>query len=166
MPTGRKERKEASSLNEIVSLLIQKQKDEPRISPSSIATEAMSKLRARWMNKPQEYPLVYLGCHLQLRQIARGLLREWFEPNEDANKATHPLFPELQARYPMARMEDQEPTYILLEQLAPTDWRFNVRRLRADAESRLRHASALEAWGFEKFKFATRAAVEEDETVE
>jgi hypothetical protein len=144
--------KETSGLVEICSQIIETRFNEPRISRSSVATEAMVKLRAKWMlNSKRGYPLVYLGCHLELRQIARQILRERFEPEEDINKPVHPLFPELQWRYPIVHQREEEPQYVLLELLEPNDWRFNVKRLRLDAASRLRHADALEAWGFAHF---------------
>jgi hypothetical protein len=144
--------KEASGLTEIVAQVIENHRREPEISPSWIATEAMSKLNATWMlTSDRDKQLVYKGCHLELRQIARSLLRNRFEPEEDVDKLTHPLFPELQLRYPVTEKEDAEPRYVLLESLGHIDWKFNVRRLRADAGSRLKHADALEAWGMNKF---------------
>jgi len=150
--------KEAGRLIEIVGRIIDTRRGQPSISPSSVATEAMLVLEAAWMQNPTEYPLVYIGCHLELRQIARTILRERFEPEEDADKITHPLFPELQWRYPIARPKTEEPQYVLLELLRREDWRFNVNRLRADAESRLKHADKLEGWGVSHF-------AEEDEPV-
>jgi hypothetical protein len=144
--------KEASGLIDIVARIIDTRRDEDRISPSSVATEAMIALRASWMNKPNKgYPLVYVGCHLQCRQIARQLLRQQFEPEQDADKMEHPLFPGLQWRYPIARSKDEEPQYVLLELMTKKDWIFNLNRLEADAASRLHHADILRAWGASQF---------------
>jgi hypothetical protein len=143
--------KEAGGLIEIVARIIDMRRDQPSISPSSVATEAMLVLEAAWMQNPSEYPLVYIGCHLELRQLARKILRERFEPEEDADKVTHPLFPELQWRYPIDPPKTEEPQYVLLELLRKQDWRFNVNRLRGDAKRRLRHADKLEAWGMRHF---------------
>jgi hypothetical protein len=138
--------KEAGGLIEIVAQIIETRREEPQISPYWVATEAMRKLRALWMAKPTKgYPLVYVGCHLQLRQIARGILREQFEP-EDGQVVEHPLFPGLQWRYPIARAKDGEPQYVLLELLSNEDAIYNIDRLRSEAKEKLKHADALEAW--------------------
>jgi hypothetical protein len=142
--------KECNQLTQIIAKIIDLRRDLAVISPSKVATEAMQKLGADWM-QGGDYPLVYLGCHLQLRQIARGLLRQQFEPEEDEEKITHPLFPELQWRYPIAHPKGEEPQYRLLELLSPNDWEFNVNRLRSDARSRLNHADKLVAWGHAHF---------------
>jgi hypothetical protein len=86
--------KEASGLIEIISRIIEGRRGEARISPSWVATEGMQELRAGWMREPNNgYPLVYIGCHLQLRQIARGVLRERFEPELDEGETVqHPFF--------------------------------------------------------------------------
>lgn len=98
-------------------------------------------------------PLVYLGCHLELRQIARGLLRQHFEePPSPAGELTqHELFPDLQRRYPSARSKEaSEPEYVLLDEMTDSDIWFNVERLRKEGASKLRHADALEAFGRDK----------------
>jgi hypothetical protein len=99
-------------------------------------------------------PLVHLGCHLEMRQIARGILREWFEGDEEefSASAQHELFPLLQRRYPVQRMRggSDEPQYERLEDLSDADLRFNVARLRREADAKLHHADALEAWGLNR----------------
>ena len=91
--------------------------------------------------------LVYLGCHLQLRQIAREMLRGKFEPDASADDdAQHELFPSLQKRYPAARSSNDNPEYVLLEELTAIDVAYNVARLRGEARAKQRHADALEAW--------------------
>jgi hypothetical protein len=140
---------ETSPLVMIIAKIIETRRSETRISPAWVATEAMIVLKAEWMREPDDegYPLVYLAAHLELRQIAREKLREKFEPAWDEDKDTHPLFPELQWRYPVSRPKGVEPKYVLLEHLTGADVSFNVNRLRVDARSRLAHADALEAWG-------------------
>jgi hypothetical protein len=93
--------------------------------------------------------LVHLGCHLQLRQIARELLRGKYEPDDNSrDDAQHELWPDLQERYPTARTAgSEEPEYVLLEHLTDEDIAYNVGRLRAEAEAKQHHADALEAWG-------------------
>jgi hypothetical protein len=93
--------------------------------------------------------LVYAGCNLQLRQIARGQLRRRFEPEDDGGDE-HDLFPGLQQRYPTARSaRAEDPEYVLLEHLTPTDIGYNVARLRSEARAKMAHADALEAYGGE-----------------
>jgi hypothetical protein len=96
------------------------------------------------------HPLVYIGCHLQLRQIAREVFRIYFEPDDEtATPAdTHPLFPDLQWRYPTARkVGDGEPEYVILTAMTRADVRYNCKRLRYEGRAKLQHADALEAWG-------------------
>jgi hypothetical protein len=90
-------------------------------------------------------PLIYEGCHLYLRQVARSLLRKKFE-DDGTDAAQHPLFPDLQPRYPVQRPKGDEPEYIKLENLSRSDATYNIERLRAEAQSKLAHADALQSW--------------------
>jgi hypothetical protein len=137
---------------ETIARIIDQRRDEVSISPSWVATEALAAMGAGWMLGGDDgLPTVYRLAHLQCRQMARQLLRQAFEPSEDADKATHPLFPDLQWRYPEKRSAArEEPVYIKLELMSREDWQFNMQRLRADAASRLKHADALEAWGMDR----------------
>lgn len=137
---------------ETIAAIIDRRRDEREISPAWVATEAMTKLNAAWMLRSKRgHPTVYRLAHLQCRQIARAMLREFFEPEEDASKVVHPLFPDLQWRYPVARSAGDEPVYVKTELMTREDWLYNVARLRADAASRQRHADALEVWGASRF---------------
>ena len=44
------------------------------------------------------------------------------------------------------RQAPSEPEYVLLEHLTDEDVKFNVNRLRKEADAKLHHATALEAW--------------------
>ncbi|MCM5693917.1 hypothetical protein M8037_35345 [Sinorhizobium meliloti] len=132
---------EAARLREILSAVYERRKDEARVSPSWLATEAMTELDP----DREAPPLVYLGCHLELRQIAREFCRKRFEPEDDGE--AHDLFPDLQARYPTARSSKDDPEYVKLEFLNRDDIAFNVNRLRSEAAHRLAHADALEEYG-------------------
>ena len=92
---------ETQALTAIVAKIIESRRDEVRINPSWIATEALLEIDPEKVS----LPLVYLGCHLELRQIARNLLRQHFEepPPPAAELTQHELFPDLQRRYPSAR---------------------------------------------------------------
>lgn len=139
---------EAQPLTDIVARIIDEYRGEPRISPSWVATQAMAELDP----DRSSVRLVYLGCHLELRQIARSVLRMRFEDedgrdDDDDPTRQHELFPELQWRYPTARSRDAEPEYVRLEFLTDGDIQFNVERLRREGRSKLAHADALEAHG-------------------
>jgi hypothetical protein len=135
---------EERRLAEIIQRIIDLRRSEVSISPTWVAQEAM-----RELDPERRAPmLVYAGCNLQLRQIARGELRKKFHPDEGSGES-HDLFPELQHRYPTARSARDEPEYILLEHLTSADIGYNVARLRAEAQAKLAHADALHAYGRE-----------------
>src|SRR5215467_432595 len=102
---------ETQALTNIVARIIDTRRAELRISPSWVATEAMIEIDP----DRSSVELVYQGCHLQLRQIARSLLRLHFENANDPaddESAQHELFPELQWRYPAAHSAGGEPQYV------------------------------------------------------
>jgi hypothetical protein len=142
-----------SPLVEIVARIVDLRRDQGRISPSWVATEAMLQIDPEKVIQ-QRFPLAYLASHLELRQIARSVCRGLFEDDDDksGDSRQHELFPDLQWRYPAAKSKDQEePEYVLRELMEPEDVYYNVSRLRAEAETKLRHADALEAWAKKKF---------------
>ena len=137
--------REESRLVEIVARIIDVRRSQVRINPSWIATEALRELDP----SRRSVELVCLGCHLQLRQIARAQCRKLFEDDEeDADIGQRELFTGLQWRYPAAHSKDKnEPEYVLREHMTDVDIGYNVARLRAEAEAKQKHADALEAWG-------------------
>jgi hypothetical protein len=107
-------------------------------------------------------PAVLAGCHLALRQIARGQLRKRFEDVSDDDEddvepehddeAAEPeqpdLFPAgLQRRYPSSK---QTGEYVLLENMTAADIGLNVSCLRKEGTSKSRHADLLEKFGRDK----------------
>ena len=147
---------ESRSLHTVVAKIIESKRDEARINPDLIATAALLELDPKKIS----VPAVLAGCHLALRQIARGQLRKRFleEPDddEDASEPEHSehdgevaepeqadLFPQLQSRYPSSR---QSGEYVLREQMSAADLSFNVGRLRKEGATKSKHADALEAW--------------------
>ncbi len=130
--------KDVGDLLEIITKVYEKHDTEIRISPAWLATAAMQHLDPE-RNAPA---LVHKGCHLQLRQLARGICRQRFDRESD----THDMFPDLQRRYPAAHKPDYEPEYVLLEHLVEKDVTYNYHRLYAEAETKTRHADALLAW--------------------
>jgi hypothetical protein len=146
MSEGRSSRSEAHGLIEIVVRIIDIRRDEGRIGPSWVATEAMRELDPYHAVERQQ-PLVWLGCHLELRQLARGVLGRRFDPEKTVEPTADDLFPDLQWRYPEARSATaDEPIYILRDLMSDADVGYNVARLRAEAAAKNRHADALEAW--------------------
>jgi hypothetical protein len=142
---ARSSRPEDEGLREIVARIIETRRIEPRISPSWVATEAMRELDPAKTVERRD-PLIWLGCHLELRQIARALLARRFDPIKD-NGLRDDLFPQLQWRYPTARSAFfDEPEYILRDLMGSDDVGYNVARLRAEADAKSKHADALEAW--------------------
>jgi hypothetical protein len=147
---------ESRSLHTVVAKIIESKRDEARINPDLIATAALLELDPKKIS----VPAVLAGCHLALRQIARGQLRKRFldEPDDDEDasepeqsehdgNAPEPeqpdLFGGLQRRYPSSRHAGE---YVLREQMSPADVTFNIRRLRAESGSKSKHADLLEAW--------------------
>ena len=146
---------ESRSLTAVVAKIIESKRDEARINPDSIATAALLELDPKKIS----VPAVLAGCHLALRQIARGQLRKRFleEPDDDEDAvepeqsqhddaAPEPeqadLFPQLQSRYPSSR---QSGEYVLREQMTAADLSFNVGRLRKEGSAKSKHADVLEA---------------------
>jgi hypothetical protein len=140
--------KESSALYEAISRVCDGYAERKGIHPAWLATETMVAI-----GFPHDlHPLGYLGCHLQLRQMARQFCRKKFDP---AEATEDDLFEgTLQPRYPRhsANAED-EPEYILLDFLTSDDVDFNVARLRKEARAKLKHADALEAFGQQKFQY-------------
>lgn len=88
---------------------------------------------------------MWIGCHLQLRQIARQRLAKQYDRDPEEERGG--LFKDLQWRYPSARSADlDDPVYVLRDQMTAEDVGYNVARLRAEASAKQQHADALEAW--------------------
>jgi hypothetical protein len=138
--------KEGEGLVHIASEIINSRREALQISPAWIATEVMNQLDT--MGVRATAPLIYIGCHMQLKQVARALCRGMFEPRDDRDhSAQHELFPDLQWRYPAARsVPSEDPIYILLEEMTDADVNYNVSRLRAEGQAKIQHAAALQAW--------------------
>jgi hypothetical protein len=138
-------KREDQSLRDIVIKIVNARKKQTRISPSWVATESMGKLEATTRDRRLK-PLFYQAANLQMRQIARDVLRDLFE-TEIKEKIQHELWPDLQARYPIAHPEGDEPNYAKLEDLSEEDWIYNVNRMEREISSKQDHLDALIAWG-------------------
>lgn len=141
---------EVKKLTAIVNKVVTDRQEQSRISPTWIAAEVMSLLDPTRLSPP----LVALGCNLEIRQLARAILRERFEmpPDDGEAEEQHELFPGLQKRYPLPKTSrDAEPIYARLEDLSRIDVIFNVNRLRRVGAAMLVHAEKLALWG-EKYR--------------
>jgi hypothetical protein len=142
---------EESQLAEIVARIIDIRSAQVRINPAWIATEALKEIDPAG----RSVDLVRVGCHLQLRQIARAACRKLFETGEDADEPEFAGFKDLQWRYPTARSKGEpEPEYVLRDQMSDEDVAYNVRRLEREGRAKLAHADALRAWGQERQRSA------------
>jgi hypothetical protein len=151
MPRSHREAPPPDQLRDLVARIIEMRRGQPRISPGWVATEAMHDLD-RNRTVEHDHPTIWLGCHLQLRQIARQLLAQRFEQGEEEQ---HLLFKDLQWRYPTARSANaEEREYLLRDLMSDEDIAYNVGRLRAEALAKMYHADALEAWGRDRGEVA------------
>lgn len=139
-------------LKEVIStlaMIIHRERDKLTISPAWVADAGLAK-----MDPERKTPfLVRKTALFELRQLARQLLRKHFEPEdfeEEDEDRPDPLFPELQWRYPQARMDDESPRYVLLNRMTPSDVKYNIGRLRKCGDGMHRHADALEKYWREK----------------
>src|SRR5712672_1121871 len=99
---------ENQALTTIVARIIEMHRDEPRINPTPIATTALLEIDPAKVS----LPAVLAGCHLALRQIARGLLRKHFEEPDDDDEESEMLpFPGLQQRYPSFKQGASDREY-------------------------------------------------------
>ena len=146
------ERKEAEQLTAVVRLIVIARKEEVDISPTWVALETMKKLKA--LDLRQDKPLIYIGCNLYVRQIAREICRRSFEDEQEEESPSidpsqspqHELFPGLQTRYPIARPAGDEPVYRLLENLTAEDRLHNINRMETEIKSKQRHVDAFKVF--------------------
>jgi hypothetical protein len=134
--------KEEAELHDLVQMVVDQAGGQVWIDPAWIATGVMAKIDPERVSPP----LVYKGCHLQLRQIARQHLRGAFDAADEDNPQ-HELFTELQDRYPVKRKRGEEPRYVQRDAMTDEDIAFNVARFRNASKALMAHGDALEAWG-------------------
>jgi hypothetical protein len=138
-------------IKETIGQLIDSLTDAVRIRPSNIAEAVYFEY------DPQEAAPIEIKyaaiCHY--KQLAREALRGKFEAD---NSGQPDLFPGLQDRYPEPRNDKVEPSYIRREDMSGATARFNIDRLRAEAETKLKHADALEQWALERGLLLSLAA--------
>jgi len=132
-------------LRDLVDALIDAREGERHIDPAAIAAEAVAKLGGGELRRVAD---------LYIRQLVRAACRKRFG-REDEGDELEPnqgeMFPEdrsrrLQRRYPAARSDGKESTYVLRDAMGSDDVAFNVKRLRRESTSKLEHAEALQDW--------------------
>lgn len=129
-------------IRDAVIAIIDRDRTRSHINPSWVAHQVMLKLDPKRISPPS----VYGGANLWARHVAREKLRGKFLSGDVS--AQDELFPELQWRYPVAHCEKRDdPEYVLRDLMTDEDIAWNVDRLRAEAEAKLRHADALEDFG-------------------
>lgn len=130
---------DTEGLRNVVQSIIESHKDDERLSPAAIAAEAVAKLGLGELQ---------LAANFHLRQIARQACRKTFGEEEDdaLDPDQQELFPGLQSRYPAARRDDGEATYVLRDSMSGDDVAWNVQRLRREGNTKLGRADALEGW--------------------
>lgn len=112
---------------------------EVEISPELLAHCAIKKLDPKG-NAPQ---LVEWAANLELRQMARALLRKTYDslaPKPDIGQED--MFEGLQEKYPCKRRG--EIVYVDRMRLSLDEREFNISRLKKEGQSKLEHASALQ----------------------
>ena len=110
------------------------------VSPALLASCAIKKLDP----EGQSPVLVAWGCNLELRQMARGLLRREYDPEREAiDPLQVEMFDGLQDRYPAKRMGD----YVYVERLSLSlDERIEIEtRMERHINSRIQHLDGFRA---------------------
>src|SRR5207245_1554882 len=133
-------------LRDLVDSLIDDREGDEHIDPAAIAAAAVAKLGEGELRRVAD---------LYIRGLARAACRKRFGRGEDDSDGPDPdqteMFPEervngLQRRYPAARSDRKEPTYVLRDAMGAADVSFNTKRLRCEGATKLEHADRLEQW--------------------
>lgn len=130
---------EARDLSGEIGRAIDELSGEDVIDPTRIASIVLGRIDPQRLS-PE---LVFLGCHLQCRQLAREGLRRRYSIG---NRAPEPDLFDLQDRYPCAQSDGGDQGYIRRELMSKIDVASNVDRMKASASSTLAHVDALIAW--------------------
>ncbi len=132
-------------LTESVNECINNYAGDVEISPASVALCAYGLLDPEGVS-PQ---VVQWGCNLELRALARAVLRKNFDPVDADEPRQHQLFPDLQERYPTKR--NGGPKYVLLDHLSMEEGFYNVERLRNEGNKKIAHGDSLEEYLIMKY---------------
>lgn len=121
------------------------------ISPTTIA-ERVYTLYA----KDNESPFIRYASLEHFKQITRKTLAGKYQPDSIGSDAYQgDMFSgHLQDRYPVQVPKGADPIYKTRETLTREELDWNINQLRKSAESRLRHAEALQAYRDDRFASA------------
>lgn len=134
---------ETNQLSDMLNKCLENTSSDLGVSASYLASQAITKL-----DPEQKAPyVVQWGCVLQLRQIARGILRKEYEPVNDAGEPQAEMFEKLQQRYPVARGEEEkkEGEYMPRLLLTLEERQMISEKLRKASKALAIHANALDA---------------------
>jgi hypothetical protein len=116
-------------------------------SDMPVSAESLSATVIESLDPHEAAPaLVRWGCVLELRQLARPLLRREFEVEK--SDAHQDMFEGLQDRYPGTG--DHKGLYMPRQMMTEADYLANIARLENEAQAKQQHADALRAEYMEK----------------
>ena len=133
---------QGDKLNEILRECLEQTKSDLGVSAAYLAHCAMKKIDEE-SSSPM---LVSWAANMELRQMARGLLRREYEPSGPVEAAQVEMFEKLQQRYPVKGEDCYMPLHALTEEQLIE----NEDRIRQTGEAFLKHADALRAYREEK----------------
>lgn len=143
-----------NQLTEILRECITQFDSDIAISPAILASQAM-----KMMDDGGVSPvLVAYSSNMNLRQIARKLLRREFDPVYEDDSGQSEMFTGLQERYPCLRADDF--VYVQRMRMTLEEREFMVSRLRKEALAKTQHADSLQA-ETEELKIAGHFAVDD-----
>jgi hypothetical protein len=140
-----------NDLQDVLRSLICNYSADIPVSAESVSADAMRTLDPNDISPV----LVQWACVLELRQLARAILRNEYE-NDPGQPEQGQLFTRLQDRYP--GFGDRDGTYLPRAMMTPEDYAGNIDRLRREAKAKQAHADKLEAECLERFGQITVAA--------
>lgn len=131
--------KNTTELTEVLHKCLIQLESDTEIQPALLAHRALQK-----MDPERTAPyLVTWAANLEMRQLARALLRKEFDPLAPDNKQIE-MFEGLQTRYPTRR--NDEPTYVRLEELTNDEIDMNLERMSREIAAKQKHYDALMAY--------------------
>ena len=128
----------SNELNRLIGYALNKYSSDMPVSAESLADVVIRKI-----DEDEKSPeLVRFGCVLELRQMARALLRK--EYRERLDDDSHPyFFGGLQDLYPGSGKRKGQ--YLPRSMMSVDDYKENAERLRKEGRAKLLHADELES---------------------
>ena len=137
------EKNNTELLMDVLRECLEKVDSEIEIQPALLASCAVKLIDPEKLSPK----LVEWAANLELRQLARGLLRKKFDPIAEDNPQAE-MFECLQDRYPTKR--NGEPTYVLLDELTEDEIQENLNRMAREINAKQKHYDALQAYWLSK----------------